>query len=222
VQRLRWMVAMAIIMLTSRTTQDVLHPMQWRNDGSEGTWRELLALVGVFAFPAMFTALVAHSVPFRLQLLLGPLTVIQHVAFGLPHQLRALDALGLRRLTPRVCTTLYALLDPTALGYGPGSAPAHCAAPGFFLVYTYVILAGVLPSHLYYWTEYRQKLAFLRSWRAAAAPGEVRGRWEGWDQANDVDLSLMTALVQFWAACAVCWALVACAYHLLPLAPAAA
>jgi hypothetical protein len=44
-------------------------------------------------------------------------------------------------------------------------------------VYTYTLLAAVLPTQLAFWSEHRHKLAFVRAWQQAegGAPGTGEG-----------------------------------------------
>jgi hypothetical protein len=191
---------------------------QWRLDADDrGTWAPLLELIGMFTFPPLLTAVVAHPAPFWLQLLLAPLTVLQHVAFGLPHQLGGMECLQLRPLAARGCTALHALLDPSALALGAGRAPAHCSEdnPSFFLVYTYMLVAVVLPTQLTYWSEQRHKLAFMRA--RQQAEGEARGAdngWEWWGQATGAYGPLLVALMCFWASASISWSMLTFAYML--------
>jgi hypothetical protein len=220
-QRLRWLVNVTAIIVSCRSTQELLHPLQWHADGSTGTWRELLMVLGVFAFPAMFTAMLVHTVPFQLQLLLlGPLSVLQHLVFGLPHQLHAVGALGLRPHVAKACGVMYVLLDPSVLAYGPASGPAHCTGerPGFFLVYTYALLAGLLPAQLVHWSEYGHKRAFLRA-RRAEGSAQARAAWEASARARDGGRPALAALARLWAACAICWSLASLLYALAPSVP---
>jgi hypothetical protein len=224
-QRLRWLVTVACIYATS-TSQDLLHPMQWRTDGGEGSWQHLAAFLGFFTFPAMFTAIVVHPVAFRVQLLLLlPLYVLQHYIYALPHQLYALDGLGLRGLAARGCTVLSALVDPTAvLVQGPSLAAPQCAEerPSFFLMYTYILVAGILPTQMVYWSEQWHKLAFLRGRHAQGSlmgdGGDGLRFWEQPGSTVQAGRSALTAIMHFWGAASICWSLLTFAYALAPLA----
>jgi hypothetical protein len=197
--------------------QDIMHPLQWRTDGSEGSWLHLLDLVTTYAFPPMFTAIVVHPVPFRLQLLLAPATVLVHFALGIPHQLRALDGLGLRRLAARGCVALNAMLDPTVLSHGLASASAFCTEerPSFFLMYTYILVAGILPTQMVYWSEQWRKLAFLRGRHVQGSLMGDSGDWER-AAAEDAGRPVLEALVHFWGAASICWSLLTLIFHLAP------
>ena len=222
-QRLRWLCTMMFYM-QMLSPQDIMHPLQWRTDGSEGSWLHLLDLVTTYAFPPMFTAIVVHPVPFRLQLLLAPVTVLVHFALGIPHQLRALDGLGLRRLAARGCVALNAMLDPTVLSHGLASASAFCTEerPSFFLMYTYILVAGILPTQMVYWSEQWRKLAFLRGRHAQGSlmgdSGDGLRFWEQPGSTVQAGRSALTAIMHFWGAASICWSLLTFAYALAPLA----
>jgi hypothetical protein len=179
-------------------TDALLHPLDLAPARGAGCWGDLLTLVAMFNAVGIFVALV-HSCPFRLQLLLAPFQMAHHLLLGLPHQLRAVDALGLGQLVGEACSTLHMLMDPSFQGGWPDTAPAHCAAapaPGFFLLYTYALLSGVLPAHLMYRAERRHKEAFLRSLEPEPAAGAA-----DWECPHGAAALLMHA----WAACAIAW-----------------
>jgi hypothetical protein len=203
-QRIRWLLYILLISFTTPSARALLHPLPWSDEGGAGAWRSLTGVVGLFVWPPIFVELV-HTVSFRLQLLLVPFTVLQHLLLGLPFQLEAAAQLELNRVVEQCCSSLYILLDPTFLFEAPNAATAHCANPGFFLVYTYVLLAAILPLQLLYWSEYWHKLAFLRATqaeggalRAAAAAAAAAERWRRAP-------SLLSAALSVWASCALAW-----------------
>ncbi len=196
-----------LVLLTAPSARALLHPLPWSEEGGTGAWRSLAGVVGFFVWPPVFVALVVHTVSFRLQLLLVPFTVLQHLVFGLPLQLEAVEQLGLDQVVQQCCRSFYVILDSAYLVEAPHSAPAHCARgdPGFFLVYTYVLLAGVLPAQLLFWSERLHKRAFLVQARrqggalgAAAAAAAAAKRWR---QAP----SLVTAALSTWVSSALAW-----------------
>jgi hypothetical protein len=218
-QRLRWLIFILLISVTTPSARELLHPLPWSDQGGTGTWRSLASVIGFFVWPPIFVLLV-HTLSFRLQLLLVPFTVLHYLLLGLPFELEAVAELGLHQVVEQSCRVFYTLLDPTFMLQAPDAAPVHCATnnPGFFLVYTYVVLTVVLPAQLLFLSEYWHKVAFLRARQAeggalgaAAAAAATSQRWR-WAP------SLLTVAVSAWASCVLAWSAVTVAYCLVPWA----
>jgi hypothetical protein len=216
-QRIRWLLSNMIIPITCGSTQNLL-PLHWQGSG---TGRALFSAFGFFSAPAIFVVLM-HPTPFRSHVPLVVLTLLQHMLFQLPHAVHAVEVLGMRPLVDKACNMLYVMLDPSFLSQGPGSTPAYCTAdyPSFLPMYIYIVLGGVLTSHLVFWNEYYHKMAFLRKRQAEGLHEPslaVPTVWGCWDARGRVGMSLAQALVWFWASCTITWSLLMFAYSLGPL-----
>jgi hypothetical protein len=217
-QRIRWVLYNIIVPVTCGSTQNLL-PLHWQGSA---TGQELLSAraVGFFFGPAIFVALI-HPAPFSVHVPLVALTLLQHMLFQLPHVVRAVELMGMRPLVDKACRVLYVMLDPSLLSQGPTSTPAFCTAayPSFLPMYIYIMLGGVLTSHLVFWNEYFHKMAFLRKRQAeglndlALTDPSARRFWDVHGRAR---MSPMQALVCCWASCAITWSLLAFAFTLGP------
>jgi hypothetical protein len=203
-QRLRWLLVVPV--LQAHSDAEHLFIMQPSAQlGGPAAYKALLQLILLFSTPPVFLSLV-HPAPFRHAVLFSAGTLVQHVVYGLPHQLQALDMHGLRPLVPPACAVAHALLDPSALSLGPGAAPALCSAEraSFFLVFSYLLVAAVVPLTMGYWSERGAKEAWLRrrpGQEAAGAPGGLHRR--------------PGKALMLWVSCAASWSLLSMASGLL-------
>ena len=189
--RLRWLGLMVGVTYCAATPDLLNLERHLHKAGFHGSVKTLLGLIFAFVIGGTFP-ITNFLAPARLQAVLG-----------LPHQMTAIDAWGLRPLLPRACSVMRSLFDPAALGFGPGSGPAQCS-PGqlsMVFMFPYAAAVGVLPVLLISTSEYNSKLAFLRH----------RGLLDAGAETLRHRPALLSAM-QCWAACAMCWSLLSVCY----------
>jgi hypothetical protein len=208
VQRLRWFVITSLLQATVPSHALMRSVFSDCRQGDGSSWRVLLQIIGFFATPTIFVAIV-HGLPFRHQLAAAPFHTVQHALVSVAHQRLAVAKLGLQPQLSCFCSTMSMVLDPST-SFPLQQDPTWCNSPGFhawLLVYLHVMLALIIPLHLIHTAEYNSKVRFLCSLEGAAAGGsrQLRPRIKSWP----------LCLMQCCASCSIGWCLLCVLYALL-------
>jgi hypothetical protein len=160
-QRFRWM-AIFVYMATTRATESLFDSIASQVFSGTGHWKLLVAVIGWVTLPFLLNS-INHPLSFRLQLIFSFIKAAMYVRFALPHQLKAIEMYGLRKLIKPSCQMLHSLLCPAAPSY-EHSNQQLCSSNNaeLLLIFMFLLIAVILPLTLMYWHEYSCKVAFLK------------------------------------------------------------
>jgi hypothetical protein len=124
------------------------------------TWR---AFAAVAAYPplAVVNQFICFPLPYRHTLAFTLLLLLTYLLMCLPHQLQAIELLGLHRFAGRAC-----MASPVAALSSVSIVQQLCysnAGHTVLLVYLFTLVGVLLPLHVLHWQEINAKQAFLRS-----------------------------------------------------------